>query len=95
MTCDKLVSYFNRTRHVDKLRPDDFAGYRAWLAQDVSIVTLRNEINRARMIFKYAHDQRLIRQPVAYGQAFDKPTARMLRKARNEAGPRLFSAVLN
>ena len=92
VTCDKLVSYFNRTRHVDKLRPDDFAGYRAWLAQDVSIVTLRNEINLARMIFKYAHDQRLIRQPVAYGQAFDKPTARMLRKARNEAGPRLFSA---
>jgi len=91
VTGNKLVSYFNRTRHVDKLRPDDFAGYRAWLARDLAIVTLGNEINRARIIFKYAHDQRLIREPVAYGQAFDKPTARMLRKARNEAGPRLYS----
>jgi len=91
VTCDKLVSYFNRTRHVDKFRPDDFAGYRAWLAQNISIVTLRNEINRARIIFKFAHDQRLIQQPVVYGQAFDKPTARTLRKARNEAGARLFS----
>ena len=92
VTSDKLVQHFGRSRYADKLRPDDFGRYRAWLARDLSIVTLRNEINRARIIFKYAHDQRLIRQPMAYDQAFDKPTARMLRKARNEAGPRLFSA---
>jgi len=33
----------------------------------------------------------MIREPVAYGQSFDKPSAMMLRKARNEAGPKLFT----
>ena len=91
VTCDKLVAFFGRTRHVDKLRPTDFSGFRASLARDMSIVTLKNEVNRARIIFKFAHDQRLIREPVFCGQNFDKPSALMLRKARNEAGPKLFT----
>ena len=91
MTTDKLVEFFGKTRNVDKLKPTDFEGYRAWLAKGRAIVTLKNEINRARIIFKFAHDQRMIREPVAYGQSFDKPSAMMLRKARNEAGPKLFT----
>ena len=58
----------------------------------MSIVTLKNEINRCRIILKYASDQQKIGRPVNYGQSFEKPAARTLRKARNEAGPRLFTA---
>ena len=65
---------------------------RKQLAKRFGVVTLRNTINRCRVVFKYSHDQRLIPQPVNYGQSFNRPSAKMLRKARNEAGPRLFEA---
>jgi len=91
-TCGRLISYFGGDRRVDDLRPDDFEGLRSKLAERLGVVSLRNEVNRCRVVFKYACDQRLIPQPVNYGQSFDRPSAKMLRKARNEAGPRLFEA---
>lgn len=56
------------------------------------VVTRWNEINHFRIIFKFAYDQRLIDRPVHYGQGFDKPAAKELRRARNQAGPRMFAA---
>jgi integrase len=55
-------------------------------------VTLRNEINRCRIVFKFAYDERLIDRPVHYGQGFDKPAAKEIRRARNQAGPRMFES---
>lgn len=90
--CDLLVSHFGRDRRVDDLRPDDFESFRNKLAKRGGVVTLRNIINRCRVVLKYAYDQRLIEQPVNYGQSFGRPSAKALRKARNDAGPRLFGA---
>ena len=91
-TCERLIEHFGRDRRVDDLSPNDFEQFRSSLANRFGTVTLKNEINRCRIVFKYAHDQRLIQQPVHYGQSFNRPSAKMLRKARNEAGPRLFEA---
>lgn len=90
--CGRLVKHFGHLRRVDGLHPDDFERFRRRLAQTLSVVSLKNAINKSRIIFKFAHDQRLIAQPVHYGQSFEKPSAKMIRKARNEAGPRLFTA---
>jgi len=90
-TCKMLVDFFGRERRVDDLRPDDFARFRKSLAAHYSITTLGNHLNKSKIVFKFAHDQRLIREPVFYGQSFDRPAARALRKDRNEAGPKLFS----
>lgn len=89
-TCEGVVEYLGKDRRVDDLRPDDFEGYRSKLAARFGVVTLRNEINRVRVVFKYAHDQRLIDKPVSYGQSFDRPSAKALRKSRNTAGKRTF-----
>ena len=89
--CSRLVKHFGRSRRVDGLRPDDFEKLRRKLAHTLSVVSLKNTINKCRIIFKFAHDQRLIAEPVHYGQSFEKPSAKMIRKARNEAGPRLFT----
>jgi len=62
------------------------------LAKRYGVVGLRNAVNTCRVILKYASDNRLIDTPVNYGQAFDRPSAKTLRKARNAAGPRLFEA---
>ena len=91
-SCERLINGLGKDRRVDDLAPADFEKYRQKLAKEYGIVTLKNEINRALIMFKYAYDQRLIDRPVHYGQSFDKPSAKMLRRARNEAGPKLFEA---
>ena len=91
-TADRVVECFGRDRRVDDLRPEDFARLREKLAKRGGIVTLRNEINRCRVIFKFAVEHGLIDKRAEYGQSFTKPGQRVLRKARREAGPRLFTA---
>lgn len=91
-TCESLVDNLGRDRRVDDLRPADFERYRSRLAANLGTVSLKNEINRCRVVFKYAHDQRLVEQPVNYGQSFNRPSAKMVRRASNAAGAKDFSA---
>lgn len=90
-TCSTLIDYFGKERRVDDLRPDDFQGYRNWLVKRLGPVSLGNEINRTRIVFRFAHDQRLIEHSIAYGQSFNRPSAKALRRERNAAGPKLFT----
>jgi integrase len=90
--CERLIDHFGRDRRVDDLRPDDFEKFRSSLATRFGVVTLKNEINRCRVVFKYAHDNRLIEQQANYGQSLNRPSAKHLRHARNEAGLRMFEA---
>jgi integrase len=90
-TCAILVDQFGKDRRVDDLRPDDFHVLRKALAKTRGLVSLKNEINRCRGVFKYAFVERLIDKPVHFGQSFDRPSAKSLRKARHDAGPRMFN----
>ncbi len=89
-TCAILVDQFGRDRRVDDLRPDDFESLRKAIARTRGLVSLKNEINRCRMVLKYGFDQRLIDRPVHFGQSFDRPSAKSLRKARHERGEQMF-----
>jgi integrase len=89
-SCERLIEHFGRPRLVTDLRPDDFRSYRAVLAKRLRVVSLRNEINRVCSVFNHAHDNNLVEKPVSYGTAFDRPSAKALRKNRNEAGAKLF-----
>lgn len=91
-TCARIVDAFGKTRLVESLKPEDFEKFRAELAKVLGPVALGNEIGRVRVVFKYASDNRLIPQPVAYGQAFKKPTRKVLRKERAAKGSRIFEA---
>jgi integrase len=90
-TSDLLIKHIGRDRRVDDLRPDDFESLRKTLAKTRGLLTLKNEINRCRVVLKYAADQRLIDRPVHYGQSFDRPSAKSLRKAQHAHGARLFN----
>ena len=92
ITCERLIEHLGRDRRVDDLRPDDFERMRKGMSKRCGVVTLKNEINRCRVVFKFASDNRLIDRAVHYGQSFNKPSAKMLRESRNEAGPRLFES---
>eukprot|EP00913_Durusdinium_trenchii_P008855 g8321.t1 len=91
-TADRMIAHFKKGCRVDLLRPADFERFRAKLATTLGSVSLRNEITRCRVIFKFAKDQGLIDEPVVFGQSFDKPNVKAIRRVRNSAGPRLFEA---
>jgi integrase len=89
-TCDRIGKQFGLNRLLDDLVPDDFEGLRKKIAQHWGPVALGNEIQRVRVVFKYAYDAGLVDKPMRYGPGFKRPSKKVLRKARNERGPRMF-----
>lgn len=92
-TCENIVGQFGRTRLVDDLAADDFEALRVSLAKRLGPVALGNEVNRCRMVFKFAADQGLINRPIRYGQSFNRPSRKTLRVAGRDKGARLFSPL--
>jgi integrase len=92
-TCDRIVATFGRNRPVEELAAADFERLRAKLAKKRGPVALGNEIQRVRMVFKYAYGEGLIDRPICYGQSFKKPSRKTLRKARAKNGKRMFEAA--
>ena len=90
--CDLLVPHFGKARLVNDLDPDDFAALRRKWAKKWGPVTLGNVIQRARVVFKFAFDDGLIDRPVRYGQAFKRPSRKVVRIDRAKKGPKLFAA---
>ena len=88
----KLADVFGPQRDVVSLTASDFGHLREKLAKNCGPVRLGNEITRARMYFRFAYDEGLIDQPVRYGQSFNKPSAKVIRKARAANGSRMFEA---
>jgi integrase len=90
--CDLVVQHFGKGRLVSDLDPDDFAALRDKLARKWGPVTLGNVIQRIRVAFKFAFDNGLIDRPVRYGQAFKRPSRKVVRIDRARKGPKLFTA---
>ncbi len=90
--CRRLVEHFGRNRVVADLTPADFESLRAKLAESVGPVRLGNLVQRARSVFKYGYDADLLDRPVRFGPHFKRPSASVLRRHRNAAGPKMFEA---
>jgi integrase len=91
-TCQRVIAVFGLTRLVDDLRPADFDSLRASLVKTWGPVTVGNEVQRIRVLFKYAYDAALTDKPVRFGPGFKRPNRQILRQARHEKGPRMFEA---
>ena len=94
-SCRRIIDVLGKTRLVDDLRADDFAELRAALAETLGLASLKTEIQSIRVVFKFAFDQRLIQQPINFGQSFNKPSRKVLRQARQQNqknGKRMFEA---
>ena len=92
-TCKRIMGTFGSSQLVSDLVADDFERLRTAIAKNWGPVGLGNEIQRVRSVFKYAYDQGLTDKPVRYGQGFKRPSKKVLRKARNENGPRMFEVA--
>ena len=91
-TCELIVNAFGRRRILIDLAASDFRALRTSLATRLGPAALGNEIQRVRTVFKFGFDESLIDRPIRYGQAFQRPPKRALRKARAENGQRMFEA---
>lgn len=92
-TCERLLRHLDGNKQVDDLRPEDFTELRAKYAKDWAPGTVGNEVQRVRVIFNFAYESSLVDRPVRFGPTFKKPSKKVMRKARNEKGPRMFEAV--
>ncbi len=92
-TTDRLVRVLGKERLVDDLAANDFERLRADIAETRGPVALGNEVQRVRSIFKLAYDNGLIDKPIRYGQGFNKPSRKVLRKAKAANGNRMFEAA--
>jgi integrase len=90
---DRLIEAFGRERLVEDLQPDDFRDLRYQLSKKWGVVTLKNFIIRARVVFKFAYDNGLVPSPVRYGQEFKRPSLRAIREARHAKGIQMFEAA--
>lgn len=91
-TCRRLTEQFGRMRPVDSLTAKDFENLRAILGKNWGPVAVGNEVNRVRVVFRYGYEAGLVDKPVRYGPNFKRPSRRILRRARDERGPRDFTA---
>jgi integrase len=82
-------------RPVADLRPLDFGAYRTSLVAKAKADphTLRRLIVETRAMFRWAERNQVIDRPVAFGDSFDPPPASVFRKAKRDAGERLFTAA--
>lgn len=90
--CAQVVESFGGTRSVSTLASTDFAELRESLSKNRGAVTLANDIQKIRMIFKYGVNEGLITKPISYGQSFDKPRKKVIRAAKRKTGPKNFEA---
>jgi integrase len=91
--CERIGKAFGWDRLITDIVADDFDGLRRQLAKRWGVERLAVEIKRVRSLFRYAFDSGLIDIPVRYGAAFRPPSARVLRVARSQRGPRMFEAA--
>jgi integrase len=92
-TCERLIKAFGPVRLVDDLVADDFTHLRASIAKRWGAVALGNEVQRVRVIGKFAFDSGLINTPIRYGPGFKRPSRKVLRKLRASKPKKLFEAA--
>ncbi len=77
-------------RLLSDLRPADFAALRQDFAAGYGPVSICGYVGRSRVIFNFAFKEGLIDRPPMYGDAFKKPSLKVLRVERLKRGPRMF-----
>jgi integrase len=75
---------------VSDLGSEDFEALRASIAKTWGPVALGNEIQRVRVVFKYAYDAGLIDAPMRYGPMFKRPSKKTMRITRAKQGVKMF-----
>jgi integrase len=88
----EVAEVLGKGRTVTDLQPADFGHLRTVAARRLGPVALSKFVTMVRTMFNFAFSERLIASSIWYGDRFDKPEQKTLRKARNERPKKLLSA---
>ena len=92
-TCELILRQFGRTRAAASLTTDDFADLKATLAKTRGPVAIGNEIQRVRIIFRYAQEEGWIETVIRFGKEFKRPSAKVRRDVENQTGEKMIEAA--
>jgi integrase len=91
--CDMVISHLGKSRLAEDVGPDDFAALRKKVAKKWGPQRLGSKlIQYTRCLFKHAVDAGLIDRAIRFGPGFKRPSKKVLRLNRAEAGPKMFTA---
>lgn len=90
---DFLVEAVGRWRCVDDLNQEDFGKLREAMAKGRNMVSLGNAIRLAKVLFNWGFNEGHIKNKLRYGESFDLPTAKSVRKEKNAKPRRMFEAA--
>lgn len=91
-TTDRLIRVFGKKAKVQGLRPQDFAQLRSDIAASCGFTRTKNEIVRAKSVFKYAWVNALIDKPVQFGSDFIPPSKRVIKRAQDSSPAAIYTA---
>ncbi len=80
--CARILEFFGKTQQLGQLSPQRFTEFRRKLQEGISTVTLGNRVRMSRVVFRFAHDSRLIDKPIDMANCFELPPAKAVRKQR-------------
>jgi integrase len=90
--CRRLTKVFGKSRLVSDLGQKDWSKLRAVMAKNWCPKTLHDEIVRTKVPFNWASKMGLLETPMKFGEAFNPPSQKTLRKHKAAQGPRMFEA---
>lgn len=89
-TCAFLVGVLGKNTTAVRLTAADFQRVRVAMTKRWGPVSVGNEIQMVRSIFRYGYEAGLLETPPRFGPSFKKPSAKVLREARAKRGLRMF-----
>ena len=89
---EKLAEILGRTRRAAGVKPDEWRRLRMKLAKTRGPVSLKNEIQRVRTIWKWGYESGLLDVPMRFGPDFRGASRKTLRLAKAEKGLKLLEA---
>lgn len=90
-TCAHILEVFGREKLITDFTPSDFAKFKTERAKTRNLVSVGNEITRAKTLFKWLYDSRHLKAAPHFGPEFKKPSLKSLRKHRRETGKKLYT----
>lgn len=97
--CDRIAATIDPHRDIQTIGSEDLSELKKVLCrskagEQLSPSSQKRLLTMARMVFKFANDELEppLARPIRYKKILQPPSAKVLRKARNKVGPRLFAA---
>jgi integrase len=93
--CERLMKVLGANKSAEDMQQQDFERLRLDFGKTWGPVRIGGEINRTRILFRYAFESGLIEKPVRFGPSFKRPSRKELRKVRAKTrqahGARMFT----